>query len=129
MIETSFKFCPECGEELEGSPRFCPSCGAELRGGGGGRVGGAGVVQVTVGTKSPGLAAVLSFLISGLGQIYVGRIGRGIAILLGGIVIAAISFFLLFIPMIIYWIWNIYDAYKLAKQYNEVVLSTGKPPW
>ena len=83
MIETSFRFCPECGEELEGSPRYCPSCGAELGGRGGSRAGVTGVVQVAVGTKSPGLAAVLSFLISGLGQIYVGRIGRGIAILRG----------------------------------------------
>jgi hypothetical protein len=27
------------------------------------------------------------------------------------------------------WIWNIYDAYKLAHEYNDAVHTTGKRPW
>jgi hypothetical protein len=27
------------------------------------------------------------------------------------------------------WIWQTYDAYKLARKYNAEVERTGKPPW
>ena len=56
--------------------------------------------------RSPALMAVLSFLIPGLGQILQGKIVRGIL-------------FFLFSWLIIPWIWSIYDAYVLAKNYNE----------
>jgi len=45
----------------------------------------------TVSTKNEGLAAVLSVLWSGLGQIYVGRIGRGIGIMVGGVLLLLFS--------------------------------------
>ncbi|MFW6269158.1 MAG: hypothetical protein ACOC4G_03660 [Bacillota bacterium] len=70
--------------------------------------------------KSPGLAAVLSFLWGGVGQIYNGQIGKGIVI----VIIQAINTFLFsfiigFITFPIVWIWNIYDAYKTAKHIND----------
>lgn len=61
--------------------------------------------------KSPGLAAVLSFFIPGLGQVYCGRLGRGALFFLG-------SFLL--VPIVIgfgIWIWNIVDAHSLAQRY------------
>ncbi|MFQ6075527.1 MAG: hypothetical protein ACE5Z5_05265 [Candidatus Bathyarchaeia archaeon] len=72
---------------------------------------------------------MLSAFWSGLGQIYVGRIGRGLGIMVGGILLALFSWILLWIPLLIYWIWNIYDAYKLAKKYNQELMRTGTPPW
>ena len=60
--------------------------------------------------KSAGIAAVLSFIIPGVGQTYLGRIGKGILILL---------FSWLFIP----WIYGIYDAYKTANNYNARLYS------
>jgi TM2 domain-containing membrane protein YozV len=56
--------------------------------------------------KNPGLAAVASLIIPGLGQIWLGRIGRGLQILL---------LFWLFVP----WLYGIYDAYNIAKKYNS----------
>jgi len=84
--------------------------------------------------KSEGIAAVLSLLWPGLGQIYVSRIGRGLGIMVLGFVIAflAILFFWLIFPLIlplVYWIWNIFDAHKLAKEYNTFLEATGKRPW
>ena len=64
--------------------------------------------------KSEGLAAVLSFLIPGIGQMYAGRTGRGVGFLLGFIV----GIFALIIPGIIIWIWSIVDAMKCAREYN-----------
>jgi len=82
-----------------------------------------------VGLKNEGLAAVLSAFWSGLGQIYVGRIGRGIGIMVGFVMVALISWILLEIPLLIYWVWNIYDAYNLAKTFNQELMRTGLPPW
>ena len=58
--------------------------------------------------KDPVVAALLS-IIPGLGQIYCGRVLRGIA------------FFIISVPLsfvfigLIFWLLNIYDSYKLAK--------------
>lgn len=55
------------------------------------------------------LAAVLSFLITGTGQIYKGKVLRGLAFFIGVIIG---SFFFL-IPGLCVWIWSIIDAYNL----------------
>lgn len=65
--------------------------------------------------KNPGVAAVLSFFVPGLGQIYNGELGKGITI----VIFTVISWFLTciyvgFVTLIILWIWAIYDAYNTA---------------
>ncbi len=73
--------------------------------------------------KNEGLAAVLSFLFTGLGQIYNGQIGKGLVFVLLGIVFA-VSIIVL-IGLILYpvfWIYNIYDAYNTAKKINAGVI-------
>ncbi len=70
--------------------------------------------------KNPGLAAVLSFLFNGLGQIYNGQIGKGLLIIGLQIVNALLTFIIIgFITMPIVFIWSVYDAYAVAKQINE----------
>ncbi|RPF49606.1 hypothetical protein EDD75_0425 [Thermodesulfitimonas autotrophica] len=70
--------------------------------------------------KNPGLAAVLSFFIAGLGQIYNGQIGKGI-----GLMVAEILSWLLcavvvgFVLLPVVWIYAIYDAYKTAEKINQ----------
>lgn len=70
--------------------------------------------------KNSGLAAILSFFYTGLGQIYNGQIGKGLAM----IVAYLISWFLMFVVIgfittPILWVWGIYDAYKSAEKINE----------
>ena len=70
--------------------------------------------------KNAGLAAVLSFLIPGLGQIYNGEVGKGIVIF----IIQVINGFLMtvfigFVTWPIVWIWSIYDAYTTAERINR----------
>jgi TM2 domain-containing membrane protein YozV len=77
-------------------------------------------MQTVTQPKNPTLAAILSFLINGLGQIYNGEIGKGILIL----VIQVINLFLttIFIGFItgpIVFIWSVYDAYKVAERLNQ----------
>jgi TM2 domain-containing membrane protein YozV len=64
------------------------------------------------GAKSPGVALLLSFLICGAGQMYCGRVGKGILMLIGCI---ALWFVLLGWAV---WIWSMIDAYATAKDMN-----------
>lgn len=54
-----------------------------------------------------GFPALLSFFIPGLGQIIKDQIGRGILIFLGFF----FGLFMLLVPGIVIWIWQISDAY------------------
>lgn len=81
--------------------------------------------------KSNGIAAVLSFLVPGLGQVYNGQLTRGLLLILVAIVVLAVGWILLF-PVVLYivlWVWSIYDAYSKANVYNASVKETGNPPW
>ena len=90
---------------------------------------------MTVGTKNSGLAALLSLIIPGLGQMYAGRIARGLVFFFLGIqltVIIAVFFFWLILPIFLplaFWIWNIFDAHRLCNEYNRRLLQSGTPPW
>ena len=63
-------------------------------------------------SKSPGVALLLSFFISGAGQMYNGQVAKGILMLLGTI---ALWFVLLGWTV---WIWSMVDAYSTAKKLN-----------
>lgn len=65
--------------------------------------------------KSPILAAVLSFMIGGLGQVYNGQAGKGLLI-----------FFTSW--LIIPWLYGIIDGYKTANKINEGIISVPKKP-
>lgn len=70
--------------------------------------------------RDPGLSAVLSFFMTGLGQIYNGQVTKGIIL----IVIQGVNVFLVFlligIPLLFgVWVYGIYDAYNTAQKINE----------
>jgi len=121
MVQPTSKSCHHCGARIAFEAEICPKCGVR--------------VSATTNLKNEAIAAVLSFIWMGLGQIYVGREGRGI-------ILAAVEFFfvtsggfggtllgLLWFITIPLWVWNIYDAYKSAKEYNSKWVETGKSPW
>lgn len=147
-------FCRNCGSEVLENSQFCSKCGTNVNG------------QPTVNytpqhyptlhRKEPFLALLLSLLIAGLGQIYVGKVTRGLFIILSFVAFTLGSsllfwgmngammdmqdpfsrfgaFFLIyvigFIVMFIIWIWQLVDAYSLAERYNEQTFRTGSPPW
>ena len=70
--------------------------------------------------KQPGIAAVLSFFWTGVGQIYNGQILKGIfLIILQGINGLLMFVGIGFITYPIVWIWGMYDAYKTAERMNH----------
>jgi hypothetical protein len=150
--EEKMPFCPNCGREVRPEAAFCPSCGYNLKS--------AALVPPPAASaakpstplkhKSPGIAAVLAlvpglFGLMGIGHIYVGRVKRGISLLVVGIILAALSYGSILLGLVAYelgvaaivfgiillilWIWQILNAYSLAKQFNKAVEETGKEPW
>lgn len=73
-----------------------------------------------VSNKSPVLAAVLSFFIPGVGQIYDGLVKRGILFIILGIIFVILYAIVIgaFLYLIL-WIYGMYDAYNCAKKINE----------
>jgi len=148
-------FCGKCGNSINDGQMFCDKCGHKA----GEPVSAPYMLR---GEKSEGLAAVLSFFWGGAGQIYVGRIWRGLGIIATYVTLAIIGMALIFSsrtfkqirsdyfyetyayvfegPLLtlgllflaacfIFSIWNVFDAYNLAKQYNASLRATGNPPW
>jgi len=69
--------------------------------------------------KSPGVAAVLSFLWPGLGQIYNGEGLKAVLFILAQIVNLLLTAILVgFLTGFVVWIWAMVDAYKGAETYN-----------
>jgi TM2 domain-containing membrane protein YozV len=144
-------FCKDCGTPYTEGAKFCPNCGANLQA----PVAPTAQTSAAAPRKDSGVAALLAGLaglvLFGIGHFYVGKIGRGVVLLVVGIVLKlaipllwfgsameltftqagpATGLLILFALLnLITWIWQIYDAYRLAKTYNAVVESTGKPPW
>jgi TM2 domain-containing membrane protein YozV len=104
------------------------------------------------------LALLVGVGIFGIGHIYVGRIARGLVLavisIVLDVVLAATLFLtwpyflvgmlggatealglvlavdvLLGLVRLVLWVWQTYDAYKLAKQFNAHVQQYGKAPW
>ena len=100
------KFCSNCGEEIDIDAEICPKCGVRVK-------------APTVGEKNPVLAAILSLLIVGLGQIYNGQIGKGIVLIICYVISIVLCTILIGIPLlVILWIYGIYDAYNTANKIN-----------
>jgi len=109
------KYCPNCGAMIDYKYDVCPSCGVrqplmpEMRP----RM-----------AKNPLLAAFLSLLITGAGQVYVGAVWRGVAFFLTVFTVGIflepyVSFDTLMVVGVAFAIVSAYDAYRLAKARNE----------
>ncbi len=84
------------------------------------------------------LAAVLGiFGLCGIGHMYAGRVGKGVGLLIGTIILFIIGFAtvmfgvgaIFLIGGFILYIWHIFDARNLCRQYNDFLSRNGRPPW
>jgi len=122
-----FRYCPKCGNEIREDKDRCDKCGfdfsqlkekkaEELP------------MRYLLKRKDPILAGILSFLLPGLGQIYVGDIGRGILITIIAFIIALLALLSNLLIYLAFHFIQIYDAYKEASEYNNLLFE-GIEPW
>ena len=130
-------FCGVCGATLSSKYAPCPKCGHSKT-----------TYNPTVPPqgamyKSSGTTLLLSILLGlllaccGVGHLYLGKIGPGIGMLIGGwalLIIGAATFMFgvgiaLIIGFFILLIYSIVDSNKQCKIYNEFVSLNGRPPW
>ena len=115
-------FCSACGANNESAAKFCHACGAALssaaapppipphttmRGGAPTSV----AVERRVTGKNPVVAAILSAIIVGVGQFYNGDAKKGLAMLIGAVVLGVATGGLLWLALAI---WSAVDAYQVA---------------
>jgi len=80
-------------------------------------------------TRSPELAAVLSFFIPGLGQVYNGENLKAVLFMLGAmaaVVLCEFVFGFFISPMV--WVWAVVDAYYSARLINMECRCSGGGP-
>jgi len=133
-------YCSRCGNQAKEGAQFCDRCGAPLGGGYQQPYGQPSSFTYTYypERKDPLIAVILSILLPGVGQIYVGRVLRGVLILIllpllsmasvvpvffFSISVGVGTFFafsvLATIIVLILYVWQIYDAYRLAEEHNR----------
>jgi TM2 domain-containing membrane protein YozV/RNA polymerase subunit RPABC4/transcription elongation factor Spt4 len=115
---TKTKYCANCGNKIDKKAEICPECGVR-------QPGATTYQQPIYQQKNPGIAAVLSALWVGFGQIYNGEIAKGIVLM--GLYFISVLLIFVFIGIVttpILWIFGIYDAYNTANKINagEVVV-------
>lgn len=86
--------------------------------------------------KNPELAAIASFFIPGIGQIYSGEVRKGIGFIIIGVIFGSITGLMLWqhrmmVPFLVsgasyllIWMYNIYDAYRTAEAINSRIQMT-----
>jgi|GEM_PF-678569 len=103
--------------------------------------------------KEGWIAVLLALLIPGVGHIYAGKIAKGIIILIimpAATVIIAITsyaavmggdpssfnpvpfmgaYLVIYVVLLAFYFWQIYDAYMTIEKYNRSLSQDGKPPW
>lgn len=107
-------YCNNCGKEIDDKAEICPLCGVRLK--------------EPPKKKSPGIAALLSFIITGAGQVYNEEISKGIILFVLEIILALLMVFSFLISPLgalvstvltfVVWVYAIYDAYNVAKKIN-----------
>ncbi len=160
-------FCSNCGTSLSDNVEFCSNCGFNIKTGQAPQARSQtlftppqpyGQPYLGAPLKSEVLSLILAFLIPGAGHLYVGRLTRGLVVLVVYYGISAImimtmfaaipglftgdvmmdgslevsvliAFIILSMIALVIWIVQLIDAYNLTKQYNDTVRRTGQPPW
>ena len=118
MSEEKTKYCPYCGVQIDRKYIVCPNCGKPQP-----TIDGAVLLHAAQ-RKNPLIAGLLSLIITGAGQIYLGKISRGLIylglVLLVGIALdGVLTFDQLMVVGVIVSIVSAVDAYLMAKAINR----------
>ena len=121
-------FCRNCGEVIDARASFCPECGADQRSSSTTSSIDSALDDLFRG-GNPFVAAVLSALFPGIGQIYNRELEKGVVIMI--LSLLAVASALVLVGFVIYpiiWIYAIYDAYKVAERQSETTSEPSPSP-
>lgn len=155
-MNSNVAYCGKCGQKVDGTIYFCPKCGSQINQSDSKRIennyqnshsqsNANSRLQRPAEWKSESITLLLSILlglfgIQGVGHMYVGKIVKGVVILIGSFVLFIVAIVLVLtivgavigIPLIIIYIvmfiWQILDSRKLCREYNDYYEQYGKPP-
>lgn len=100
-------YCHNCGVKVNEMQEMCVECGISFK---------KSVNTISGTSLEPWLAALISFFITGLGQIIIGQVKKGVVILIVSIILGLFSFgFSAFITVPL----AVIDAYLIAKKKQE----------
>ena len=103
-VGTEKKFCANCGQAVNANQAVCLGCGNTLSQPGY-RINVAGQKMIHPSGKSASLALLLSCLLAGIGQIYLGQVLKGVLILVVTCLTGPIG-----------WVIGMIDAYLIGKK-------------
>ena len=110
-MERNEKFCPYCGTMIPYMDEYCPSCNKPQPPMPGMRTADVGP------TKKVWIAVLLSLLLTGLGQVYIGQWRKGFGFFLGTFMMGfllydVIDYSLIMMLGVMMAIYSAYDAYR-----------------
>ena len=124
-------FCRNCGAIISARAEICPECGVRQRPPPQSSLDRA--ADDLLGGGNPFVAAALSAVIPGLGQLYNRELSKGIALIVIAMVAALSTIIIVGIVLYpIVWVYAIYDAYKTAERQGSAADATagsGRSGW
>ena len=140
----SGSFCGGCGGPLASKYSPCPKCGhVKTTFAPPPQYSSPGVQPQNFLYKSSGTTNLLSILCSlliatnGVGHLYLGQIGKGIGLMIGGWILLGVGIvtimfgvgIIILIVWFVLWIYSMIDANKQCQIYNQFVSQNGRAPW
>ena len=138
-------FCTNCGKQFLDFVKFCSGCGTPINSPPpnspppNSPPPNNNQYQRPMQWKNEGTVLLITVIFGiigcgGVGHIYLGKIGKGIGLLIIGIILFIISLVLIFMMMpffivlVIFAIWVVFNARSDCRKYNDAMERTGRPP-
>jgi len=139
MVEPNLAYCPYCGIPLTKHSSFSSRQPYDTT----------GTKYAYHGEKKPWIAAGLGLVLGvfglwGIGHMYAGRFARGVGLFFVGLVIGGLFWlsvvltviFIGYVGMVLFglffiggWLWQAFDAYNVAQEYNELHVPPPRTSW
>jgi TM2 domain-containing membrane protein YozV len=111
-------YCRDCGTVISERAEICPNCGVRQRDPPKGSLD--TLIEELTASGNPFIAAVLSVVFPGLGQLYNRELEKGLVIMVASVVAlvsVVVGVGILLYPAV--WIYALWDAYKVAERQSD----------